>query len=234
MPASDVQVVVLAGGLGTRLGGAGLGRPKILQPVDGTPFLDIQLNLMLGHGFRRFCFCLGHLADHVIAHVGRRWPAVTASFHVDESPAGTGGSLAAARPLLEDEVLVVMGDTYLDIDFDDLLSRLRSPALGVMAVTNAATDVPPNVQISGNEVANYDKASSLPTSWVDTGALAIRRQALDLLIDVPPPSDLASLFTRMIRQRTLLAYPVSCPFYDIGSPERLERFAGFWRTAQRS
>ena len=152
MSRDDVQVVVLAGGLGTRLGEAGRQCPKVLQPVGGRPFLDILLGLLLGKGFRRFCFCLGHLADQVIVHIDRNWPWLAPSFHVDREPPGTGGSLYAARALLDDTFVVVMGDTYLDIEYQDVLDRLRSPALGVMAVTDAVTDVPANVEIAAGHV----------------------------------------------------------------------------------
>lgn len=222
---AEVQVVVMAGGFGTRLGQAGTACPKVLQPVAGRPFVDIVLTLLNAQGFQRFCFCLGHLAEQVVAHLDRCWPQLTLTFHVDARPLGTGGSLLAASELLDETFLLVMGDTYLDIDYAGLLARLRPPALGVMAVTDQVTDVPPNVQIGSGQVVRYDKAASTGVSWVDTGALALRRSALRLLGDVSAPADLGVVLTRLIDRQALLAFPVHTPFYDIGTPGQLTRFA---------
>jgi NDP-sugar pyrophosphorylase family protein len=225
MTHDGTQVVVLAGGLGTRLGEAGRRCPKVLQPVRGRPFVDIMLRMLLDQSFRRFCFCLGYLADQVVAHLQRQWGWLGLSFHIDAEPLGTGGSLLTARALLDQTFLVVLGDTYLDIDYRDVLHRLAPGALGVMAVTNAVTEVPGNVELGDGRVIRYNKALAARTSWVDTGALALRRCALDLLTGVPYPVDLGDLFERMIARDALLAYPVNQPFYDIGTPQRLDRFA---------
>jgi NDP-sugar pyrophosphorylase family protein len=231
---ADAQVVVLAGGYGTRLGRAGAACPKVMQPVAGRPFADILLSLLIAKGFRRFCFCLGHLAEQVVAHLERRWPRLALTYHVDDKPLGTSGSLIAARELLDERFLLVMGDTYLDIDYAALLAELSPPALGVMAVTDQVTDVPPNVQVSSGRVVRYDKATSVGASWVDTGALVLRRSALRLPgdlpapADVPAPADLGVVLTGLIDRRALLAFPVHTPFYDIGTPDRLDRFEQAW------
>jgi NDP-sugar pyrophosphorylase family protein len=225
MTRDGTQVVVLAGGFGTRLGDQGRRCPKVLQPVHGRPFLDIMLRPLLDQGFRRFCFCLGYLADQIVAHVHQQWGWLQPLFHVDANPLGTGGSLLAARALLDETFLVVLGDTYLDIDYRDMLSGMAPGALGVMAVTDAVTEVPGNVEFAVGRVIRYDKALGLRTRWVDTGALVLRRPALDLLVGAPHPVDLARLFERMIARDALLAYPVGQPFHDIGTPTRLERFA---------
>jgi NDP-sugar pyrophosphorylase family protein len=225
MTRDGTQVVLLAGGLGTRLGDAGRQCPKVLQPVRGRPFLDIMLRPLLDQGFRRFCFCLGHRADQVVAHLHRHWGWLRLSVHVDAEPPGTGGSLLAARALLDETFLVVMGDTYLDIEYRDLLDGLAPEALGIMAVTDAVTEVPGNVEFEAGRVIRYDKALGPRTRWVDTGALALRRRALNLLAGAPHPVDLGRLFERMIARDALLAYPVDRAFYDIGTPQRLDHFA---------
>lgn len=232
MRGRDTQVVVLAGGRGTRLGAAGRRCPKVLQPVGGRLFVDIMLQPLLDQGFRRFCFCLGHLADQVVAHLRGHRGQLRVSWHVDAEPPGTGGTLLAARALLDEVFLVVLGDTYLDLDYGDLLDRLEPDALAVMAVTDAVAEVPGNVEFTGGRVTRYDKALGPRTRWVDTGALVLRRAALDLLAGARHPVDLGHLFHRLIEQQALLAHPVDRPFYDIGTPDRLARFAAYLATGR--
>jgi NDP-sugar pyrophosphorylase family protein len=228
--AGCAQVVVLAGGLGTRLGAAGRTCPKILQPVAGRPFVDIMLEPLVGRGYRRFVFCLGHLAERVVTYVTARWGCVDVSFHVDIEPAGTAGSLYAARELLDSTFLVVLGDTYLDIEYEAMFQRMRPDALGVMAVTNAVTEVPGNVEMAGDNLIRYDKSIGQRTAWVDTGALVLRRQSLDLVSAAPRPTDLGQLFQELIVRDALQAHTVGERFYDIGTSQRLRDFAAFLAT----
>jgi NDP-sugar pyrophosphorylase family protein len=220
---SDVQVVIIAGGLGTRLGVAGRRRPKVLQPIDGRPFIEYLLEPLLEQGFRRFCFCLGHLGESVVDYLATRPAPLTCSTFVEPAPLGTAGALRAAMPLLDEKFLVVLGDTYLRIDYHRLWRRLTGAALGVMAVTDAMTELPGNVGVADGAVRWYDKAATGP-GWVDTGALALRRAAVELLPDVLP-IDLGTLFSLMISNGSLLAHETDQRFHDIGTLERLARFA---------
>jgi NDP-sugar pyrophosphorylase family protein len=224
MTPGDTQVVVMAGGLATRLGEAGRDHPKALQPVNGTPFLDIMMTPLLRAGFRRFCFCLGHMADQVVAHLERHRGALSIRYHVDKRPRGTGGSLLAARALLDDTFLLVLGDTYLDIGYAEPLAALPSDALGLIIVTDGVHEVPGNIELAGDLVTQYDKSLGPSTRWVDTGALVLRRRALDLVSGLACPFDLGELFVRLIGARALRAWPTQRPFYDIGTPERLSVF----------
>src|SRR5438034_10495377 len=115
----DLPVAVLAGGLATRLGVLSAARPKSLVPVAGRPFVDHQLELLHRRGLRRVVFCLGHLGDQVVAHVGdgsRYGLDVDYSFD-GPRPLGTAGALRQAARLLGDVFWVLYGDSYLDFAY---------------------------------------------------------------------------------------------------------------------
>ncbi|MEE4596102.1 sugar phosphate nucleotidyltransferase [Streptomyces sp. DSM 41524] len=229
------QVVVLAGGLGSRLGEAGRHCPKIMQPVEGRPFLDLLLQPLISRGMRRYVFCLGHLADPVTDHLRRRWPELEISIHVDTAPRGTAGSLLAARHMLDEVFLVVLGDTYLDIDYAAMMDLLTPDVAAVMAVSDAQDDVPGNIEIEHGRVLLYDKgADAHDHAWVDTGALLLRREALGRLRVADESVDLGALFHALIEHTALAAHVVHAAFYDIGTPARLSRFSLLVRQRQLS
>ena len=66
----DMQVVVLMGGLGTRLKEFTADTPKSLVEVEGRPFFDYQLDLMQLWGFRKFVFLIGYRANMIEDHYG--------------------------------------------------------------------------------------------------------------------------------------------------------------------
>src|SRR5262245_36584726 len=108
---ATVPMAVLAGGLATRLRPITTTVPKAMVEVAGRPFIDHQLRLLSNRGARRVVLCLGHLGEHVAAHVGDGAPL---GLHVDYSHdgdrlLGTGGALRRALPLLGELFWVLYG-----------------------------------------------------------------------------------------------------------------------------
>ncbi len=69
---AKIDRLILCGGQGTRLRSVIPDRPKGLAPVAGKPFLDILVDELLGQGFQRLIFCVGHLNEQVIAYFQHR------------------------------------------------------------------------------------------------------------------------------------------------------------------
>ncbi len=217
------QVVVLAGGLGTRLRSVGETLPKSLQPIRDSPFLDVMLAPLVRSGHRRFHFCLGHLADAVEDHLEQQPPMLEITTTVEQVPRGTAGALIGAIDHLDETFLLVMGDTYLDVDYSRVLTALPDAAAAMLLVTSAPSDVPANVMLDGQRVTTYHKAG-VPRGWTDTGAAVIRRSTLEELGRPAMPMDLGVLLERLIVQRRLFAEVTDKHFVDIGTPDRYRDF----------
>ena len=224
------QVVVLAGGMGTRLGKVSQSCAKILLPVDRRAFLYHLIDPLVSQGYRRFHFCLGHLAQQVVSHLERLPPEFEWTFQADPTPRGTGGALRAAGPMIDDQFLLVLGDTYLDAPFPDLFRQLGPSVPAAMLVTSKPSGVTPNVRVSNGKVVQYSKGGVQPESpadepLTDTGAAAFSRSCLRLVADVPAPFGLEVLFQRLIARGELAAVVTSTRFYDIGTPAGYDAFA---------
>src|ERR1700734_3169482 len=115
------QAAILVGGRGTRLGQITDTVPKPLLPVGGRPFLDYQMRFLRQCGITEVVMCVGYLSAMVEARYGVA-PALgpRVLFSRESSPAGTGGALALARPLLAETFFVLNGDTILDLDLGSL------------------------------------------------------------------------------------------------------------------
>lgn len=122
---ADIDVAILAGGLGTRLRGViDEALPKVLAPVSGRPFLDHMLDWLAGFGARRVVLCLGHRAEAVRHHLSRHSRAgLVIETSIEPRPLGTAGALRLAAPLLRsDPVLVINGDTFIDADLAEFVA----------------------------------------------------------------------------------------------------------------
>jgi MurNAc alpha-1-phosphate uridylyltransferase len=228
-----IQAVVLAGGLGTRLGALGTRYPKVLQPVHGRPFIDYLLAHFVRHGVTRFHFALGHLAPQVRDHLETRWQQLNMTMSVEREPLGTAGALAACVEQLDEVFLLSFGDTFLPADPIPVVRSLEPNDWGVLAVSSSAHDAPPNVLFRGDRVRQYHKRG-IPAeaqdqdgsrSGVDAGWAVLRRDVLDKVRTYRPPTDLETLHRLIIAEGRMRHWRVEGFFYDIGTPERLDRFA---------
>jgi NDP-sugar pyrophosphorylase family protein len=223
-----MQAVILAGGLGTRLGSLTARIPKPLVPVAGIPYLEHQLRLLARQSIRDVVLLTGYLGQAIEEHFGDgRSLGLSIRYSREPSPLGTGGALRLASPLIADPFLVIYGDSYLPIDYREVVASLdRFPVTGVVVVYDdreGRTSVRNNVAMDDEGfVIRYDKDSVDDKSlkFVEAGVLAFRRGVIDLI-----PEGVVSLekelFPQLITTRQLRAYPTVQRFYDIGTPDRL-------------
>src|SRR5438874_2296480 len=106
-----MQVVVLAGGLATRMRPQTETIPKALLEVGGRPFIDWQLELLARSGCEEVVMCVAYRAEMIRAHVGdgSRF-GVHVIYVEDKELLGTAGAVRGALPHLADVFLVTYGD----------------------------------------------------------------------------------------------------------------------------
>ncbi len=136
----ETKILVLAGGLGTRLRPLTHTMPKVLVPVLGRPFIEFVLEDFARQGFTRFVLSVGFLADQVEAHLGDGSQlGYRVEYVREEEPLGTGGAIRLALPRLSDPFVVVNGDTLLQLDLAAMLDAHRRAG---EPMTLAAAHVP--------------------------------------------------------------------------------------------
>src|SRR3990172_1216214 len=223
-----MQMLILAGGLGTRLRPLTARLPKCLVPAGGRPFLEHQLRMLASRGVRDIVLCVGYLGRQVLEYFGdgHRLGVHPTSAWERDGLLGTGGAIRNAEALLEPEFFVAYGDSYLLLDYGTIMRSFhRSDALAMMVVyRNEDRLERSNVVVRDGLVAAYDKTMRLPGMvYVNEGLSVLRRRALNL---IPPgiPFSQEQLFQMLVRRGQLLAYETEQRFYEVGSPQGLEEF----------
>ena len=116
-----MEVIILAGGFGTRLRQVVPDLPKPMAPVGGRPFLEILLTSLACKGFRRVVLSLGYMADKVVSHFGAYFAGMELVYEIEQTPLGTGGAVRQAMMQCgADHVFVFNGDTFLDLEVPDV------------------------------------------------------------------------------------------------------------------
>lgn len=223
-----MQVVILAGGLGIRLGPLTDRCPKSLVRVGGKPFLQHQLEWLARHALTRVVLCVGHLGEQIEAFAkdGRRFGVHVTYAAEGRTLAGTAGALREAEGLLEEEFCVLNGDSYLPINPLAPIRGFRArglPALMVAYHNRGRYDMSNAAVAEGFVTAYSRQPNSQPLEFIDYGLRVFRKDVL-ALIPASGRCDLDVLYQRLIEQGQLGAYVVRQPFHEIGSPKGLARF----------
>lgn len=130
-----MRAVILAGGLGKRLRTRVPDIPKPMALVAGRPFLEYVLDGLIAHGLVDLILSVGYRAEVVRAHFGDVYQSARINYAVENEPLGTGGAIAnALGEFPSDPVLVVNGDTLLDLDFRDVIRwyEAEQPQVGIV------------------------------------------------------------------------------------------------------
>lgn len=222
-----MQVVIIAGGLGTRLKAVAPDLPKALVPVAGRPFIEHQLGLLKKNGLLDVLLCVGHFADKIERHVGdgsRFGLRVKYSYEDPAQLLGTGGALINALPLLQDSFFTLYGDSYLPTDYNAIVRAFESGGRkALMSVyRNEGKWDKSNVRVQGDRVVFYSKAAQPgEADCIDYGLSAYRKSVIQAYREVTLPLDLARLQEDLVLRGEMGAFVVPDRFYEIGKPEGL-------------
>ena len=227
-PAVPPQIVVLAGGLGSRMEAVAEGLPKSLIPVRGEPFVHHQLRLLASQGIRDVVYVIGFRGEQIRRAVGDGAQFGLAVSYVDEGNRlrGTGGALRFAYDTgsLEEVFGVLYGDAYLPIDLDPVWAAFDlsdCPALMTVLRNEDRWDTS-NAVFAEGRVTNYDKRidhRAAEMRWIDYGLSVLRREVVESMPNGRTVRDLGEVFHELSMRGELAGFEVGTRFFEVGSLE---------------
>ena len=228
------QIVVLAGGKGTRLFPLTKKIPKSMIKICNAPFIDHQLKLFKRNGISNVVFCLGTFGQKIIDYLGNQpLQKITIKYSVEkpEKLLGTLGALVNVRELLNDHFFVTYGDSYLDIDYrkaNDIF--LKSSKSGLMTVfKNQNKFGSSNLDIKNNMITKYDKSNPQQFEYIDYGLMIFKKSVLDSF-QLGSYLDLNNLIQKLISKNELSSYEVYTKFFEIGSLDGIKDLENHLKT----
>ncbi|MBU3596009.1 HAD-IIIA family hydrolase [Polynucleobacter sp. 86C-FISCH] len=228
------QAIILAGGKGTRLSERLGGLPKPLIDICGKPLLERQIELLLHHHFTDILILVNHRAQDIIDFCNSRnnW-GISLKCVNDGEPLGTAGAVLAIQNLLEDDFLVMYGDTMLDVDLTRFgnFHRANNHTSGTLFLH--PNDHPHDsdlVEIDGNgfitDFHPYPHDQSVYyQNLVNAALYYLRREALSSFSSSVIKADFGrDFFPYMLDNgHTFLGYNSFEYIKDAGTPKRLDK-----------
>jgi D-glycero-alpha-D-manno-heptose 1-phosphate guanylyltransferase len=226
--AEDIKAVLLVGGLGTRLRSVVPSAPKPLASVGNRSFLELLVRQLQYQGIRRLVMCTGHLGDQIENEFGdgKSWD-VAIEYSREPHPLGTAGAVKLAESYLREvpEFLVMNGDSFLEIDFRDLVRFHRRHAglvsMAVLQVENAARYGTVRMDAENRVTGFSEKTGGEACGLVNAGVYVFERTVLDYIPEGPTSLE-RDIFPRLLNFG-VHAQEQRGMFIDIGTPEDYAR-----------
>ncbi|MDO8684060.1 MAG: HAD-IIIA family hydrolase [Armatimonadota bacterium] len=243
------QLLILAGGMGTRLRDRLNGLPKPLIPIGGRPLLAHQVELAKKHGFYNIVVFVGYKANAIIDCLGDggEW-GVRIRYEVEQVPLGTAGAVLSSLDRLDDEFVVMYGDTMVNVDLGrlcDFHKRECADATLLLHPNNHPMDSDlVEIADNGDIVAFHNRPHPEDTyrqNLVNAGLYVVLRRALAPFVGAGAKTDAVArgdsrspsiatfdfgsqLFPAMLKNGARLkAYHSPEYIKDIGTPNRYDR-----------
>ena len=227
------QLIILAGGQGTRLKDRLGDLPKPLIPIAGKPLLEHQIELGKKHGFTDVIIFVCYRPDLIQQTLGdgSRW-GVRIRYQIEKEPLGTAGAVLAGHDLLADTFAVLYGDTMVNVD----LGRIRAVHQATKA--DATLLLHPNDHPLDSDLVEADAGGWVTAfhnrphppdryfqNLVNAALYVVNKAALSPWTQKIAPSDFGKdLFPAMLKRGARLrAYNSPEYIKDVGTPERLDR-----------
>jgi dTDP-glucose pyrophosphorylase len=225
VPKRDEWVVIMAGGLGTRLKDLTRDTPKAMLSIGSQPLLETIVRTFAGQGFYRFYFAVNHMAERIEAHFGDgRALGVEIHYLREKQRMGTAGALSLLPEPPSKPMVVTNADLLTKEDYRQMIDQhVASGADATMGVRDYEIQVPFGVVRERNGHICAIEEKPVQRFLVSAGMYVLSPTALSL---VPRESffDMPSLFEALVASgMRACSYRIDGYWLDIGRPDDYER-----------
>lgn len=217
-PKRENWVVIMAGGLGTRLRPLTDNCPKPMLEIGGKPILAIILEEFIKQGFERFCLSVNYKAQKITDYFGdgSRWGVTIVYIH-ENHPMGTAGSLRLFRQETEKPIMIINGDILTKLSFEQLLNfheKRKASATVAVAAYDFKVDYGV-VKVDRDRLVGFEEKPVF-TSFINAGIYVLNPEIVKKLPN-QGCLDMNQLIEMMLRDsEKVCAFPIREYWTDIG------------------
>lgn len=221
-----MEAIILAGGLGTRLRSVISEVPKPMAPVNDVPFLQYILDYLKVNNINKVVLAVGYKWGVIQSYFGNQYKGIELVYSVEQEPLGTGGAIKQAlQKCDEDNVYIINGDTYFDVDLEEMMKEhlTQNSDLTIATKYMKKFDRYGRVIISDNRIIDFEEKKFNAEGDINGGIYICKKTILDSI-----QSDKFS-FEKDIMEKYIDIYKFYCfrsasYFMDIGIPEDYKQF----------
>lgn len=223
-----MDVIILAGGLGTRLRSVVSEVPKCMAPVNGKPFLAYLLDYLSYFPVGKVVLSVGYLHEIVVdwAENHRKNYPFAIEYAVETSPLGTGGGIRLSMRQCDAETVCVMnGDTFFNVGLERLFEAHRQGGKPVTMGLKPMTDFERYGTVAIDNrglVKRFNEKQYCADGLINAGVYMLDNNGQ--LNNLPEKFSFENLFLHpKAAEGAIQGYVSNGYFIDIGIPEDYEK-----------
>lgn len=216
-----MEAIILAGGFGTRLKHIVADVPKPMAPMDDaqTPFLSVLMDKLIRYGFKKIILSTGYMHDKIEGYFGDSYHGARVIYSEEKTPLLTGGAIKKAISCCEEEnVFVLNGDTFFDVDFAQMKREFEECGAVISIAVKQMKDFDRygTVVLEGKRVCAFREKQHQLSGWINGGVYCLRK---DLLSAAEDKFSFEQYLESHVQRLKIASYTSDGFFIDIGIPD---------------
>lgn len=222
------DIIILAGGSGSRLREAVPDLPKPMAPINNKPFLKYQLDFINSLGFKRVIFSTGYMGHVIESFFGNNYKDLDLAYAAEPHPMGTGGAIKFAFTQVKSpHFMVLNGDTMFSIDLDNFFQKHVEELAPVSVALRKVSDASRYGTVKLNKegvITDFSEKQAQSGESLINGGIYLFASRFFKKLELPEVfSAEKDLFPELVRNEQLYGQAFDAYFIDIGIPEDYNR-----------
>jgi D-glycero-alpha-D-manno-heptose 1-phosphate guanylyltransferase len=219
------KLLLLAGGLGTRLRSEIPDLPKVLAPINGVPFIHYIIKSYQKLGVVEIIFLLGYKNEMIIDYLEKSFPQLSKKYIIENEQLGTGGAILQGVLKTDgDDFIITNGDTFFDVDLKNMIENHYGAACSIALKPMVNFDRYGTVTLDiNNNISEFNEKKFCNKGYINGGVYILNKQAF-LKNSFPKIFSFETEYlANKTIDKTLKGYISDGYFIDIGIPEDYTR-----------
>jgi D-glycero-alpha-D-manno-heptose 1-phosphate guanylyltransferase len=231
------EVIILAGGFGTRLQAVVNDVPKPMAPINNEPFLNYVFDYLKHYNIEHVVLSTGYLSEKISEYYKNEYKGIKISYTKEIEPLGTGGGIRLAlEKCYTNDVLMLNGDSFFDVDLNSYYNQHElfksNCSLALRNVDNAGRYGTIKVDSLSIIKAFKEKDNIEQPGLINGGVYILNRELFLSETEVNKAFSIEKdFFEKRINELTIFGFEYQGYFIDIGIPEDYKKaqddFKGF-------
>jgi len=216
-----MEVIVLAGGFGTRLRHVVSDVPKPMAPVCNRPFLEYIVKYLKKYHVTKIIFAIGYKGDQIRSFFKCHFDGIIIDYSNEDTPLLTGGAIKKAlSKCIEQNVVVMNGDTFFNVDLGEMLAFHHQVNSDITIATKkmSASSRYGSVTLKENRIIRFEEKQYRDQLLINGGIYIMRRNILENFEKEKFSFELDFL-KKELHTLNIMSYQSDGYFVDIGIPE---------------
>ena len=221
-----LQLIILAGGIGTRLNPISKNTPKALMPVGDYIYLDLLLDRIIKYNIDHYYLSLHYKSDLFLEFINSSKMQNILTPIIEPEPMGTGGAInyVIQNFPISSPFLAINGDSFSDINLDQMVAEFKNRKLMAMMGISELENVNRYGMVleKDGDVLSFQEKDAKGNGWINNGHYIFKKEAFDGFNGVFSLE--RDMFPKIVQNQNLGVFKVhSDNFIDMGTPDDYEK-----------